>query len=166
MKSRRIHYKKNFCRRFFSIDLNERAIGFMALNCLVFSGQTVLFSFHSPAKFSIIFVSFLLTLANSLAALYMLNGIEGVGRVLGKYCTKALSCFLFFFFIAIGYLMLASLAMSFPMGLLLAHHGFSGEAINTHSLQTSNCALALALLTWLWHLPIILKDNSRLVLSA
>lgn len=148
------------------VELNRKVIAFLVLNCCIFWGQTILFCISRPRKWLVILASLLLVAFFSLVASSMLRWVASAGVVLGKRCNRILSCFLLFFLTVVGYLVLVNLAVSLPIGWIMACMGFSHDAINIYSLQTSNCAFALAVLTWLRFLPGLLRNVSGLATSA
>ena len=166
MKSQRIKNNSFSPSKYFQAELNEKLIAFLLLNFCIFCGQTLLFCFDRPVRLSLLSACSLFVVLFSLSAFPLLRGVSDIRRVLGKYCNRILSCFLLFFFIVLGYIVLTSLTVSLPMGWVLGRMGFGADAINVYSLQTSNCALALAVLTWLLQLPAIFSNNDRLAVSA
>lgn len=151
--------------RNFPVVLNKKVVTFWALSCCIFGGQAILFCLGRPHKLRVILACLPFVLFFSLVALPMVRGVAFTGVAICKRCNRILSCFLLFFLTALGYMVLASLTVSLPMGWILGNIGFSHDAINGFSLQTSNCALALALLTWLHFLPKILRNDGRLAVS-
>ena len=164
MRSHRQRHSTFFPLQYLTLAPNEKVVGFLLLNFALFGGQTILFSYSSPVKLPLIAGSFILAILFSFPALALLRGVAVISRLLGRYCNRIQASFLLFFGIVLGYILLTSLSISMPMGWILEHHGFSREAVNSYSMQTSNCALTLAILTWLRQLSILWK-NDRAFLS-
>lgn len=97
--------------------------------------------------------------ATALLAEHWLDRLAGIFRL---RCSRILSVFLLFFILLVGYLLLTSSLISAPMGLVLAKSSFSPASINRFALQNSNCALGLALLSWLRRLiPLVRKTQAQ-----
>ena len=166
MKSRAIQTNSFFSRMHCQVNPFCKVPLFFFVNFIVFWGQTIVFCYNRPAQWTVCGVSFILALLFSFAVLLMLRWFSCLGRLLVSYCNRILSGFLLFFCVLLGYIILANLTVSLPMGWILEQNGFLSETIIIYSLQISNCALALAVLTWFRQLPFLIRNTTSLPFSA
>lgn len=156
--------RENLLSYFFS-TVDRSSLPILFGSCL-FVGQTFfLLQQTDPFRFLPLFFSLLSSLVFCGAALFVERWLDRLVGLFWLRFSRIIVIFLLFFILVVGYLLLASLLISTPMAFVLAKCSFSPEFVNRFALQNCNCALALALVSWLRRLlPLIRKTEGHPVL--
>lgn len=133
----------------------------VALGALLFAFQAFLPVYQNHLKILPLFCSLFLCLFFGAAALVIERWYDRLVRLFCLRLNCTLSLFLSFFILVVGYLLLASSLVSAPMAWVLDRSSFTPETITLFVLRSSNCALALALVSWLRRIPPLLRQKAR-----
>ena len=158
--SNRVGRKTLLTNLFFKAD---KTAFFLLLGPCLFLSQTFLLVHRAGHHLILpLFCSLIFCLFFCAASLFVEHWLDRLAKIFRLRFNRILSLFLLFFILLVGYLLLTSSLISAPMTLVLSACSFPPESVNLFSLQNSNCALALALVSWLRRLlPVLRKTDGQ-----
>lgn len=138
-------------------EMIDKSFFLILLGPIFFVCHALFFVCYGLDRILLYFSSLLFCLLFGLAVLFAEHWLDRLTALFPLRFHRMLSLFLLFFILVVGYLLLTSCLISAPMGLVLGRGSFSSEIINLFTVQNSNCALLMALVSWFRRFPPLLR---------